>query len=104
MNSLDWKEEYAQSSVRYNAFINKNVIPQVKPLFNLVEHFNPMWLNTKSNQKDTPLWHEATTGPHNDGFWKAMESELETIERIEAWSIVEQTKDMNALDSVWAFK
>ena len=33
-----------------------------------------------------------------------METELETLGRIEAWSIVDRTKEMNVLDSVWAFK
>ena len=84
MNSLDWREEYTSSSVDYDAFVNKNVIPQVNPLFNKVENFGPMWLNMKANQEDTPPWHEATTGPYNDGLWKAMEAELETLERIEA--------------------
>ena len=33
-----------------------------------------------------------------------MDSELETLERIKAWSIVVRTLDMNVLDSVWAYK
>ena len=33
-----------------------------------------------------------------------MEAELETLERIKAWSVIERTKEMNVLDSVWAFK
>ena len=47
LNSLDWQEEHAQSSIEYNFFLNKNVIPQTNPSFNLVEHFDPMRLNTK---------------------------------------------------------
>ena len=104
LESLDRQEEYAQSSIDYNSFLNKNVIPQTNPSFNLVEQFEPMWLNAKNNHEDIPTWHKATTGPHRDGFWKAMKTELETLERIKAWSVVERAKNMNILDSIWAFK
>ena len=41
-----------------------------------------MWLGAKANSKDTPSWHEATNGPYSNGFWKAMDSELETLEKL----------------------
>ena len=41
-----------------------------------------MWLGAKANNKDTPSRHEATNRPYSDGFWKAMNSELETLERL----------------------
>ena len=59
-----------------------------------------MWLGAKANNED----HEATNGPHSEGFWKAMDSELETLERIKSWSIVDRKPDVNVLDSVWAYK
>ena len=104
LNSLDWTEEFASSSIDYNSYINKVILPQLNPSYNTIEYFDPMWLNMKANQEDVPSWHEATMGPYKDGFWEAMETELNTLERIEAWSVVDRTKEMNVLDSVWAFK
>ena len=63
-----------------------------------------MWLGAKANNDDTPTWHEATNGPHSEGFWKAMNTELETLERIDAWLVVERKPEMNVLDSVWVYK
>ena len=74
------------------------------PKYNIVEHVDPMRLGTKVNNEDTPTWHEATNGPHSKGFWKAMDTELTTLERMDAWEIVDRKPDMNVLDSVWAYK
>ena len=40
----------------------------------------------------------------SDGFWKAMDIELDTLTRKDAWTVVEHTEEMNVLESTWVFK
>jgi hypothetical protein len=37
-------------------------------------------------------------------YWEAACIEIETLENIDAWSVVDRTDDMNMLPSTWAFK
>ena len=43
-------------------------------------------------------------GPFNEDYWKAAVKELDTLEDIYAWDVVNQTDDMNVIDSISAFK
>ncbi|KAL7526938.1 hypothetical protein ACHAWF_001981 [Thalassiosira exigua] len=47
----------------------------------------------------------AMNGAFADDFWKACETELDTlVNDIGAWEIVDRTPDMRVLPSTWAFK
>jgi hypothetical protein len=37
-------------------------------------------------------------------FWEACKIELATLERMNAWEIIDRTNDMNVIQSTWAFK
>ena len=78
--------------------------PNIDPLHNTVEYFNPLWLMNKSNNKDNPTWHKAMTRPHKEGFWKTIQTEINKLKQVEVWEKISQTKDMNVLESTWAFK
>ena len=43
-------------------------------------------------------------GDHADDYWKAMKTEIATLESMGAWEVVERSDDMNVIDSTWAFK
>ena len=43
-------------------------------------------------------------GEFADEFWKAACLEIETLEGMEAWEVVDEKEDMNVIDSTWAFK
>jgi len=44
-------------------------------------------------------------GPYAEEYWKATQIEIETLERIKAWTVVPRTDDItNVLPSTWAFK
>jgi hypothetical protein len=44
-------------------------------------------------------------GPYTKEYWKATQIEIETLERIQAWTVVTCTDDIiNILPSTWAFK
>ena len=54
---------------------------------------------------DNPSWTMVMNGPYQEEFWKAMESELHTLEvDMQAWDLVQREPDMNVLPSTWAFK
>ena len=37
-------------------------------------------------------------------FWKACLVEIETLEGMDSWEVVDRTEGMNVLQSIWAFK
>ena len=43
-------------------------------------------------------------GPFAQEYWEAACIKIETLERMEAWEVVERTPEMNVLPSTWAFK
>ena len=44
------------------------------------------------------------SGPFKEEFWKAAVKELETLEEMVAWEVVDRADGMNVIDSIWAFK
>ncbi len=67
---------------------------------------HPLFLKAKSaaSKEDNPNWWQAMRGPFAKEFWKAAGVELETVEGMGAWDVVDQTDEMNVIDSTWAFK
>ena len=43
-------------------------------------------------------------GPFKEEYWKAAVKEIEMLEGMEAWEVVDCVKGMNVIDSIWAFK
>ncbi len=43
-------------------------------------------------------------GPFDNNYWNAAFTEIETLEGMEAWNVIDRTDDMNVIDSTWAFK
>ena len=43
-------------------------------------------------------------GPFREEYWQAAIKEIETLESMDVWEVVDQTDDMNVIDSIWAFK
>ena len=104
LHNINWSEESAFSSVDYSKFYSNHIAHSVHHDTNHVEHFHLLFLSTKANAEDNPSWSEATNGLMSKGFWKAMDTELETLTRKEAWDIVDRTENMNVLESTRAFK
>ena len=72
----------------------------------VVNWLHPLMLAAKSkgNDADNPNWLQAMNGPFAQEYWEAACVEVETLERMDAWSVEERTLDMNVLPSTWAFK
>ena len=73
----------------------------------LVELTDPRILQAKASKydADNPSWKDAMNGPFAEDFWKACETELDTVvNAMETWTMVKRTKDMQVLPGTWAFK
>jgi hypothetical protein len=70
----------------------------------LLEYFNPALLIAVANKEDNPTLKEAMNSPDAAGFMKAMEIELDTLIKMQAFIIVDKEPWMNVVSSVWAFK
>ena len=69
-----------------------------------IEDWHPSLLSVKANSEDLPTWNEAMNGPHKAGFWKAMETEIDTLTRKSCWDIVDRPAGCPVVSSTWAFK
>ena len=71
----------------------------------LLDSLHPLALAAKFYSKDIPNFQEALNGPYGEGFYKAMEDEMETLEnKMDCWDIVPRPKDKNILPGTWAFR
>ncbi len=43
-------------------------------------------------------------GPFADEYWKAAEREIDTLEGIYGWDVIECEDDMNVINGTWAFE
>ncbi|KAL7476634.1 hypothetical protein ACHAW6_002483, partial [Cyclotella cf. meneghiniana] len=65
-----------------------------------------LFLKAKSeaSKEDSPSWKQAMSGPIKKEYWDAAVKEIQTLESMDAWEVVDQTDDMNVIHSIWAFK
>ena len=71
-----------------------------------MNHVHPFVLKAKAaaSAEDNPNWCQAMNGQFADEYWEAAVTEIETLEFMKAWEVVERQDDMNVLRSTWAFK
>ena len=67
---------------------------------------HPLFLkaHAESSKEDNPKWNQAMNSPFSDAYWKAACNDLETIEGMRAWDVVDAEDDMNVIRSTWDFK
>ncbi|KAG7343789.1 reverse transcriptase RNA-dependent DNA polymerase [Nitzschia inconspicua] len=69
-----------------------------------VEEWNPALLATKANAEDHPDWDTAMNGPHAAGFWKACQTEYDTLVSKDVWEVVPRPKNHPVISGTWAFR
>ena len=71
-----------------------------------VNHVHQLFLKAKvaASGENNPNWRQAMNGQFADEYWEAAVTEIETLEFMKAWEVVEQQDDMNILRSTWVFK
>ena len=72
----------------------------------MVEELYPLLLAAKAamNKEDYPTWWDAMKSANADDWWAAAKKEIETLEGIDAWEVVDRQDWMNVLPSTWAFR
>ena len=117
LNLLDWGEDTTLRS-----FLQSEIAPYIQLAYNeaefgsiddtkllrdfYVNYADPFVLaaKTTASSADNPTWNQAMNGPFAEEYWKAAELEVDTLEGIEAWSVVERDEAENILPGTWAFK
>ena len=63
-------------------------------------------LAAKANKTDldNPNWNQAMNGQFSEEYWEAACTEVQTLEKMDAWEVVKREVGMNVLNSTWAFK
>jgi hypothetical protein len=84
--------------------IQKNLTYENGYGIQMLEYFNPALLIAIANKDDNPTLKEAMNSPDSAGFMKAMEIEIDTLIRMEAFIVIDKQPWMNVVSSVWAFK
>jgi hypothetical protein len=67
---------------------------------------HPLFLKARAeaSKEDNPNWKQAMSGPFKEEYWKAAVKEIETLEEMGAWEVVDRKDGMNVIESIWAFK
>ena len=68
---------------------------------------HPLFLKAKceATKADNPNLRQAMNGPFKEEYWKAALKEIETLEAMDAWEVVDRDDSMmNVIDLIWAFK
>ena len=71
----------------------------------MVEWVHHMLLMAKYTaiKEDKPNYWEATSGPFAGEYWKSAHTEIETLEKMEAWYVVERYDAIKLIESTWSF-
>ena len=72
-----------------------------------VDSLHPFLMGAKAalNKEDYPKWWDAMKSPNADDWWAAAQKEIETLEKIKAWDVVDRDDElMNILKSTWALR
>ena len=72
----------------------------------IVNWVHPLFFKAKADasKADNPNWWEATKSPFANKYWKASVKEIETLEKMGVWDVVDQPEGAYVVDSTWAFK
>ena len=65
-----------------------------------------MFLKAKADasKADNPNWLEAMKSPFADEYQKAATKEIDTLEKMDCWDVVDCPEGAHVIDSTWAFK
>jgi len=72
----------------------------------IVNWVHPLFLKAKveASKTDNPNWWEAMKSPFADEYWKAAVKEIQTLEKMGVWEVVDRPEGANVIDSTWAFR
>ena len=110
IQGLQWSEfvmELRSGNKGAYGTIFNSMAQERDPEYGTTEYWNPMALGVKADAAsaaDNPTFDQAMNGPDSEGYMKAAEIEVETLERKNTWEETDREDWMNVLPSTWAFK
>ena len=87
---------FAASDCGFYGYIDALVVNWLHPLI--------LASKTANTNSDNPTQRQAMNGPFSDEYWEAAGTQVDTLERIKAWEVVEREVSINVMSSTWAFK
>ena len=72
---------FAANDCGYNGSAKDLMVNWIHPLF--------LQAKTAASKEDNPNWNQAMNGPFADEYWKAACQEVETLEGMDAWEVVD---------------
>lgn len=104
LGSLDWNNLTnilkSSDASQFMAMTSQFVDPETQE----VDWFHPLTLSVKANAEDNPRWEEALNGPDAEGYWQAMEAELDALCKMNAWEVVPREQADRVIPSTWVFR
>ena len=87
---------FAAYSCRYSGPAKELIVNWVHPLF--------LKAKAEASKAGNPNWWEAMKSPLADEYLKATVKEIETLEKMDCWDVVDRPEGAHIIDSTWAFK
>ena len=66
--------------------------------------WHPSALAAKTYDENNPSYEMAMNGPNAEGYRQACQTEIDTLEKMDVWELVDREPWMNVLPSTWALK
>ena len=65
----------------------------------IINYVHPLFLKSKAAaiQEDNSNWRQAMNGQFADEYWEVAVTEIETLESMNAWEVVDREDDMNVI-------
>ena len=110
INCVDWSSnlslltEEACNHTTFQQELEVYMNMQYDDELELMRNLHPLAFAAKASANDTPGWSQALHGEHANGFWKAMFSEITTLNALNAWTLTPRLPHMKVLPTTWAFR
>ena len=104
LSGISWKHTDHSDNPRDWKSFHNYIARTLDPTHKTWEIPHPLLLSAKATSDDNPNWHQAVNGPFAEQFHVAMETEIDTLEKLGAWEKVKRKSTMNVIKSTWAFK
>ena len=104
LQGLEWTQLMSDMRSPQGKRVMLEIVKECDPLNKTLESWHPMALAAKDNDADTPNWNQAMNGPNAQGFWEACRKELDTLETMKVWDVVDREDWMEVIPTTWALK
>ena len=107
LNAMNFENNYDKASFSVNELLKSSPDPFIQLAAHdcgyagstkelICNWVHPLFLKAEAaaSKDDNPTWWQAMKGPFSDEYWKSAVTEIEPLEGMGAWDVVDQTDDM----------